>query len=118
MGLNKEQNNNILLTHCGSAAKKYGGIIKQQFIESVSNGKKYDIRDINNLLTLTQYRINQLIDAPNVYKRHKIHNKLKHNSIRRTQSNSALLKPDKIHVTFTLEEPSEEIYNDEIVRTS
>jgi hypothetical protein len=63
MGLNSEQNNNILLLHCGSKAVVNGGYTKPDFVNLVSDSETKLINpdEINNLRDLSDYRIYQLL---------------------------------------------------------
>lgn len=64
MGLNSEQNNNILLLHCGSKAVVNDGYTKPQFVNLVSSDLETQLikpDEINNLRDLSDYRIYQLL---------------------------------------------------------
>lgn len=62
MGLNSEQNNNILLLHCGSRAKDIGGYTKPEFVNNLVSDKHVILvpEKINTLIALSNYRIHQL----------------------------------------------------------
>lgn len=62
IGLTLEENNNILMIHTGQKALRYNGITKQNFIEKVTSRELIPPKPISNLSTLTDHRINQLIN--------------------------------------------------------